>query len=394
MGNKINKTILCLILLCSILLSFPGGIATASEVPKIENTKAFVLMDQTTGKVLLESSKDTVLGQASVTKLMTYYIIRDYIKEKKIPLTKEVKVDADFSPVPNDGSRINLKAGDTITIGELIDSLLIVSANDSAIQLEKMLEDDTKGSFLDIMNAKARSIGLNKTSYINTSGLTEGEKDKEKYNTTTAYEIALLSKKIIDDYPDTLKITSKKEFKYKNNTYPNTNKIMLASNTVDGLKTGFTDKAGYCISSTEPVKKGNDKASAFRLIAVTLGSKSEDVRTKVNSDLLKYGRENFENKKLVNKDEVINLVSDYHKDGKIPTKAKDDTYILLQKDIEIKKKPELIGDLKQNIKKGDVVGRLTIKVGDSTIEEDLIATENVNKVNIFKRIGLFFRDLF
>lgn len=392
---RLDKSIVCLVVITLILTSYISPELVEAKINiKDNNTKAAVLMDQATGKVLFEDNKDSVMGQASITKLMTYYIVRDYMKEKKVPMDKEVKVDADFSMIPSDGTKINLKSGDIISIKDLLESLLIVSANDSAVQLEKVIEDETGSDFLSIMNTKARSIGLNKTVYINASGLSEGSKEDRNYNKTTAYEVAILSKKIIDDYPDTLKMTSKKSFTYKKTTYPNTNIVLANNKNVDGLKTGHTNEAGYCLSSTEAIKESGKGNKAFRLIAVTLGSDTENNRVKINEKLLSYGKENYENKKIINKEETIELQSEYHKKGKIPSKVKDDVYFLLNKSDKIEKKSILVEDLKHDIKKGEIVGTLIVKIGEATVEEDLIATEDVDKVNIFKRIAIFLRELF
>lgn len=389
-SSKLLQSIIVFLLI--YLLS--AQTASANINIKENKTKAAVLIEESTGKILFEDNKDEILGQASVTKLMTYYIVRDYIKENNIPLTKKITVDADFSMVPFDGTQLRLQKGDILTLDELLSSLLIMSANDSAIQLEKMVEDASGKKFLDLMNLKAEEIGLGITKYINTSGLTEVNGEEKIYNKTTAYETAVLSKRIIDEYPDTLKITSKKSFTYKGVTFTNTNKLLTYRKNVDGLKTGFTSEAGYCLSSTESIKPKSNEEGEFRLVAVTLGSETEKDRTVVNSKLLKYGEENFENKKLADKEKVVDILSEYHKGGTVQTKVSEDVYYLLKKGSNVEVKSELINKVKSDIKSGDVVGKMTINIEGSTIEEDLIATSDVDRVGIFKRIGLFFKGLF
>ncbi|KMT21630.1 D-alanyl-D-alanine carboxypeptidase family protein [Clostridium cylindrosporum] len=396
MSGRLKKPylFLCVVVITLFYIISPVAVVHASIDLKDYNTKAAVLIDATTGKVLYENNKDGILGQASVTKLMTYYVIRDYLKKTNTPLSKKITVDADFSIVPEDGTQLRLKKGDVLTIKDLLESLLIMSANDSAIQLEKVVEHSTGQNFLNLMNSKVKELGLNRTNYINTSGLTQESKGKKVYNTTTAYETAVLAKKIIDEYPDTLKITSKRSYTYKNITYPNTNKLLPIVKSVDGLKTGHTTEAGYCLASTEGISGTSNNNKPFRLIAVTLGSNSDTDRTNVNKKLLKYGEVNFENRKVISKKQGFNIKSKYHKGGIIPSSVGDDIYYLLKKNSKVETKATLIKGLKGNIKKGEVVGSLSIKIDGSTVEEDLISTSDIKKVGILKRIGLFFEDLF
>ncbi|MEG0641445.1 MAG: hypothetical protein RR515_02515, partial [Clostridium sp.] len=326
--------------------------------------------------------------------LMTYYIIRDFLKATNTSMAQKVTVDADFSSVPGDGSQIKLKKGDVLTIESLIESLLIVSANDSAIQLEKMVEDRTGKDFLKLMKNKSIELGLNKTNYINTSGLTVNNNGKKLCNTTTAYETAILAKKIVDDYPDTLKITDKKVYTYKDVVFNNTNKLLLKDKNIDGLKTGYTTEAGYCLASTIAITPRVKENKPFRLIGVTLGSKSDLIRTSTNAKVIKYGEENFENKKIVKKGYIHNIPSEYHKGGLIPSSVGEDVYYLLKNGSKIDLKVSINEGLTGKVKRGDKVGKLFINIDGSSLEEDLIAINDVKRVNIFKRMVLLFKNMF
>ena len=385
-----------IIIAITLIISFLGfnTKVLASESIDSKDTKAVVLMDQGTGKILYEKDKDKVLPQASVTKLMTYYITMDYLKENKVPLSKKVIVGGDFSKVPSDGTKANLEKGDVITIDDLLSSLLILSANDSAIELEKIVEDATGQNFLKLMNEKAKELGLNNTVYINTSGLTETKDNKKVFNTTTAYETALLSKKIIDEYPEVLKKTSMKSFTYKDVSYHSTNKLIFKNTSVDGLKTGFTNEAGYCLASTKSVPQTSEDNKPFRLIGVTLGSSEDNIRTNLNLDLLNYGQANFENKKVLGKEKIFDIKSEYYKGGKISGSISDDLYYLMKKSNKIEINPQIKEGLKKNIKKGDVIGTVTIKIDKITLTEDLMATKDFKRVGAFKRIELFFKNMF
>lgn len=383
--KPIQKIIISSLICISILLPY-STIVSASSL-----YKAGVLVDADTMKVLNSKDKDMILAQASVTKLMTYLVVMDSLKAASIPLNTKIVVNLDLSVIPSDGSKLNLKNGDQITLNQLIESLLIISANDSAIILEDFVSKITKKDFITLMNDKSKEIGLNKTKFVNTSGLTE--KDKT-FNTTTAYEIAILSKKIIDNYPQTLKITSKKSFTYNGLTYPATNKLLSKNIGVDGLKTGFTNEAGYCLASTVEIKPVAKDEKPYRVIAVSLGSKSEDERFNASLSLINYAKSNFAKKRIINKASIYNLESEYHVGGVIKASPSREEYQLINKKSPIESKVMIMEDLKGNIKKGDTVGKIIVTYDKTSTEADLIATEDVRRVSVFKRIGLFFKNLF
>ncbi|MEF9952279.1 MAG: D-alanyl-D-alanine carboxypeptidase family protein [Clostridium sp.] len=384
--STLLKISIALLMCISVTLPYTL-IVSASE----GSYKASVLIDANTLKVLSSKNKDMILPQASVTKLMTYLVVMDTLKSSSIPLNKKVVVDIDLSVIPADGSKINLKKGDTLTINQLIESLLIVSANDSALVLEKMVSDITKKDFINLMNEKAKELGLNKTNFINTSGLTEKDKG---YNTTTAYEIAILSKDIIDSYPETLKITSKKSFTFNGVTYPSTNKLLSKGIGVDGMKTGFTNEAGYCLSSTVNIKASKKDEKPFRVIAVTLGSPSEEKRTQGQLALLNSAMNNYWNKRIINKEETFKMESKYHVGGVIEAVPSKDEFRLINKKTKVETKTTLKEKIRGKVKKGDKVGTVTAYFDNTSVEADLIAKEDVKGVNVFKRIQLFFEDLF
>lgn len=285
-----------------VLFLISGGTALANTS---KNYKAAVLIEANSGKVLYEYSKDKVLGQASVTKVMTYYVFRDFIEENSISQSTRVKINLPSNALYPDGGGIGLKNGNTITIRELNETLLVRSANDSALVIADFYKSRTKKDFVSEMNKKAKSLGMKNTYYINPHGLTD--KKNNKYNYTTAYETALLVNSVIKKYPDSLKITSKKSCTYGNQTLKSTNNLLSVRPTVDGFKTGYTTIAGYCLASTEDLTTTNGSGKPFRLIAVVLGSSSSSVRERESVNLLEYGKKNFMNNHFGGLAETISL---------------------------------------------------------------------------------------
>jgi serine-type D-Ala-D-Ala carboxypeptidase (penicillin-binding protein 5/6) len=390
-SDNLKKFTAILLIIFIMLYNIP----TLSAVKASEKYKAAVLVEANTGKILYEYNKDEVLPQASITKVMTYYVIKDFFSQSKVNYSDKVKVNINQSSIPSDGSRINLKNGDEITIRDLVDSMLIVSANDSALQLENMYDEKTKSNILNDMNTKAKELGLKNTYYINTSGLTE-EVNGTIFNKTTAYETAILSMKLINEYPETLDITSKKDYVYKGLRYENTNKLLKSKQLVDGLKTGHTDEAGYCLVSTEDLTKSNGNGKPLRLIAVILGSETQADRTKESIKLLEYGEKNFSNEIVIKKDSKFQMKSEYYKAGYIEGTVLEDVYMLKKKDEKIIEKIEFNNDLPSNIKKGDVIGKVVINnsEGNSVKSYDLYASKDFKSASIFKKFILLIRQIF
>jgi D-alanyl-D-alanine carboxypeptidase (penicillin-binding protein 5/6) len=385
-----NKKLSIALIIITFLISF-----TSKSFAKINlNSKSAILVEVNSGKILYEDNKDQVLPQASITKLMTYYILMDFFKENLISQNDKVKVYIEPNSIPSDGSQLKLKNGDELTVKQLVESMLIVSANDSAVQLERMYNNEADNDIVKAMNDKAKKLGMNKTKFINTSGLTE-KTNGIRYNYTTAYETALLSMNLIKDYPNTLKITSQKTFTYKGLKFENTNKLLKIKPEVDGLKTGHTNEAGYCLVSTEDITKTNGNGKPFRLLAVVLGAKTEEGRIKDSLKLLKYGEENFVNEKVIEKEYKFTLNSELYKDGKISGSVKDDVYLIKRKDSYFTKEVKFNEKLPSNIKKEDKIGKVIIKnsLDNEVYQYDIFADKDYKSISIIKRLLLFLKHL-
>jgi D-alanyl-D-alanine carboxypeptidase (penicillin-binding protein 5/6) len=273
------KNIFIMLLVSIMITIFPMHVKAEEN-----NTyKAAILIDYKSGKVLYEKNKDQVLPEASITKLMTYYVIKDYLKNRNISEDTIIKIDTNNFITQNDASGIGLKKGQKISISDLITSMLVVSANDSAMALENFYKSGG-GSFVDAMNKKASELGLKNTNFVNPTGLTLSSKT-HRLNTTSAYDIAILSKNIIRDYPEILKITNMSSIIINGKTYINTNGTLKYNSNIDGLKTGYTKEAGYCLAATENIKGNRFTTNIshnsiitddMRLISVVFGCETEE----------------------------------------------------------------------------------------------------------------------
>jgi D-alanyl-D-alanine carboxypeptidase (penicillin-binding protein 5/6) len=345
--------------------------------------KAAVLIDYKTGRILYENKKDEILPQASITKLMTYFVIR----ENKIDMDEEIVLNCNLDKNEYiDG--IGLKGNETIKLKDLIYTLLIVSANDSAMALQHYYEMKTGLSFIDEMNKKAKEIGMNKTKYINATGLTEGN----TYNVTTAYDTAILAETLIKKYPDVLNITSQKTYKYNDTEYESTNGLLKINSNADGLKTGHTSAAGYCLVGTENISKNN--VMPIRYISVVLGCSTEKSRETESNNILKYGEEIYKNKMYYKKGTAFNIKNKYYKGGVLEGKVTNDLSIPMMESDKIETAVIQNKKLPRKIMKDEKIGKVVIKnaVDGNQIEEDLYAVKDYKSVPFFKRIFYHISD--
>ncbi|MEF9951954.1 MAG: D-alanyl-D-alanine carboxypeptidase family protein [Clostridium sp.] len=287
-----------LIILLLMILVFASLVPTSYALSN-SNFKGGVLIEANSGRVLYQYNKDKSLPQASITKVMTYLVFREFVEDKKLSTSTKVRINISETPASLEGGGIGLKKGNTITIRELYETLLIKSANDSALVIGDYYKSQTKKDIVSEMNKKAKSLGLSNTSFINPHGLTDKRNPKKlRYNKTTPYETAKLVDYIIKKYPDSIGITSKKTCNYGGKTYKSTNILLTQRPGVDGFKTGYTTVAGYCMVSTEDLTLTNGNGQAFRLVAVVLGTQSSSVRAKECGELLEYGKQNFMNNRF------------------------------------------------------------------------------------------------
>lgn len=260
--------------------------------------KNWVLVDLTSGQTLAGLDPAGRVDPASLTKLMTEYLTLEALKDKRLALEQQVPVPANLYKRVNQHqeSVMFLPPGKTVTVDELLHGLIIQSGNDAALVLAEAVSGN-ESTFVDMMNATAKRLGLTGTSYRNAAGLT----DPQHY--TTPADLAILVEHLINDFPSFYKLYSEKEFTYNGIRQPNRNRLLWIDPSVDGVKTGHTDAAGYCLISSahRPMASGGER----RLLAIVLGTTSDDARQQESLKLLNWGFQDFDAVKLYDANEPV-----------------------------------------------------------------------------------------
>ena len=324
------------------------------------NAKSSILIDVDSKKILYEKNIYEEVSIASLTKMMGLIIIFEKIENGEIKYTD--KVIASSNAASMGGSQIWLSPGEELTVDELLKGIIMASANDGIVAMAEYVSG-TEEEFVKLMNKKAKELNLINTNFVNPTGL------DEKDHFSSAYDLSIIATELMK-HPDVFKYTTIYEDylrKNSNNKFwlVNTNKLLKSYKGVDGLKTGMTDDAGYCMAIT--AKRDN-----MRLLAIVLGEKEGKVRNKETSDLLDYGFNNYEVVKVKEKGEKIGEITF---DKAIPNKID----ITINEDINIiKKKGELKKEYKSEVKLdnlslpirvGDNIGKLLIKDNNEVIKE-------------------------
>ncbi|PTQ67456.1 D-alanyl-D-alanine carboxypeptidase family protein [Pseudomonas sp. GV071] len=374
--------------LFALLITAPATWAAETAVPAAPElaAKAYVLMDAASGNVLVENNGDQRLPPASLTKLMTAYIATLEIRRGQISETDKVMVSE--HAWRTGGSRMFIKVGTEVALGDLLHGIIIQSGNDASVATAEHIAG-SEDAFADMMNTTAEKLGMSGSHFMNATGLPNPE------HYSTAHDMARLARAIIYEDPAHYAIYSQKEFFWNNIKQPNRNLLLWRDKTVDGLKTGHTDEAGYCLVASA-VRDG------MRLIAVVFGTNSEQARAAETQKLLTYGFRFFETQTFYQKGTEL-AQGTVWKGASRQVKAglAEDLTMTLPRG-QLKKlnasmtmNPQLVAPIKQ----GDVIGKVEVKLEDKVVHSaDLIALETVDEGGFFRRvwdsIRLFFFGLF
>ena len=349
------------------------------EAPSIA-AKAYILMDHNSGIILAANNENEKRSPASLTKLMTSYVVFKRLKEEFITLDDEVKISE--KAWRTGGSKSFIEVGKMIKLEDLLKGMIIQSGNDASVALAEHVAG-SEGTFVLFMNDYAQQIGMENTRFENASGLPHDD----QY--TTAKDMALLSSAMIREFPVYYEWYSQKEFTYNNITQTNRNKLLFTDSTVDGLKTGWTQKAGYClVTSANRVD--------MRLISVVLGSDSPAIRTSETEKLLDYGFRFFETQSV---NDISHQVRVYKSEkANIKVGVADSSFLTLPRN-QFRYTTQTINlnqDLIAPINQGEQVGELVVSFNDQNIATlPLIALENAAEAGFISKmidtIKLLFR---
>jgi len=342
------------------------------------NSKSYILMDYETGQVLTKERSDERLAPASLTKVMTAYVVFDKLKKGELSLTDEVLVSE--KAWKTGGSKTFIEVGKKVMVEDLVKGMIVQSGNDAATALSEHIAG-TEEDFAILMNDYAKELGMDNSHFLNVTGL-----PKEGHY-STAEDLAILSRAMIQNFPEYYKYYSMKDFTYNNIFQKTRNRLLFSDKEVDGLKTGFTNKAGYCYISSAV---RNDR----RLITVVLGADKPAKRFDDAKILFSHGFRNYDTHRVIVKNEVIKQLDTQVMKGErdvIRVGAENDVIFVTEKG----NKEDIIVEVSMNeiviapIKHGDVLGTMIIKRNEEILSEvNVIALENINSGDFFK----VFRD--
>lgn len=343
-----------------------------------------IIIEADTGKVLFEKDADTKRSPASMTKIMTMLLIVEELEKGNILLKDEVAISEKAASMG--GSQIYLEKGSTATVEELLTTIAVGSANDSAVAMAEKI-GGTVENFVVLMNKRAKQLGANNTTFKNPHGL-----DEEGHE-TTARDMALIAKEVVK-HDNIIKLSSTYEttIRHKNGKslwLVNTNSLIKFYSGLDGLKTGFTDKAGYCLTGT---MKRND----MRLITVVMHAETKEDRNTDTINMMEYAYSMYNKKTLVSSENYLgNMFIDNAKSRKVKYYLEKDVNVIVDKNTrEVNYKYDIeLDNIKAPLKKGDKIGTLKLNYNNEIIDYNLIVKEDIYKSNFFTRMKNYFKDI-
>ena len=342
-------------------------------------------MEVSTGKVLYEKDADTPKAPASMTKIMTMLLIMEAIDDGRISMDDEVNISTNASGMG--GSQAYLEANTTSKVSTLLTAIAIGSANDASVAMAEKI-GGTEENFVNMMNKRAKQLGAENTTFKNPHGLDEDG------HLTTARDLAIIARELITKHEEILKLTSTYETTIthangKSLWLVNTNKLIKFYNGLDGLKTGFTGNAGYCLT-------GSMKRNDMRLITVTMKAPTKEDRNTDTINMMEYAYSMFYKDTLLKGDKKLGtMFIDNSKKRKVNYYLEKDATVVVPKDvrnIDYKYTIDLT-NTKAPLKKGDKVGTLKLSVNNEEISYNVIVNEDILKSNFFNRILNYFKDI-
>ena len=346
---------------------------TTPPAPIIAAT-AYFLEDFHTGKVLAENNADARLPPASLTKIMTTYVVFRELSNGHLHLDDTVTISE--KAWKTSGSRMFLELGNQVTIQNLLHGVIIQSGNDASVALAEHVAGD-EATFSDMMNQHAARLGMNNSHFKNSDGLPSPD------HYTSARDLAILTTALIKEFPEYYRWFSQKEFTYNKITQQNRNKLLSRDESVDGVKTGFTDDAGYCLVASA-------LREDMRLISVVMGTKSAIARANENQTLINYGFRFYESHRLYEGNKPLNETRIWKGASKtIALGLAEDLYVTIPRRLypdlkaAINVDKNIIAPIAEHTKLGTV--KVTLK-DDLIIEKDLVSLQVIDQGNIFHRL--------
>jgi len=367
-------TLYTLFLVFSLMISAWSQAATPVPKAPAVGAKSYLLQDFFSGQSIAEKDADQPMEPASITKLMTAYVVFTEIRNGSLTLSDKVRISE--KAWRTQGSRMFVEVNTLVNVADLLKGVIIQSGNDATVALAEHIAG-TEESFAALMNHHAKELGLTHSNFMNSTGLP----DKEHY--TSAHDIARIAHTLIDEFPEYYQWYSEREFTYNGITQYNRNKLLWRDESVDGVKTGHTDSAGYCLVTSA-------KRDGMRLISVVLGTKSEEARADATQSLLNYGFRFFETHKLYDADNKLTTARVWKGATESVDLGLDKTlYVTIPRgeyknlDAAMQLQDQIIAPVSQ----GQALGHVVVRLADKLVsEKDLIALQAVDEGAFWQRI--------
>jgi serine-type D-Ala-D-Ala carboxypeptidase (penicillin-binding protein 5/6) len=341
--------------------------------------KSWVLLDATSNQVLASQEPAMRVEPASLTKIMTAYVVFEALRDKRLDINQVVNVSVRAWKVDPSSSKMFIDPATPVKVNDLLYGLIVQSGNDAAVALAEAVSG-TEDAFVTVMNRDAERMGLKSTHFSNSHGLPSPD------NYSTAQDLAVLAENLVNDFPEYYKIYSTKSFTYNKITQPNRNRLLWSDPTVDGMKTGHTEAAGFCLVSSA---KRPSATGERRLISVLIGATSDQLRAQESQKLLNWGFQNFDTVKLYAKGQAV-ATPEVWKGSRNQVKLgfTHDLYVTVPKGFSgkmqpvLERKDPLIAPIDENSK----IGTLKMMVdGRLLVALPLVALEQVNQATFFGR---------
>ncbi|MCK0153269.1 D-alanyl-D-alanine carboxypeptidase [Alcanivorax sp. S6407] len=375
-----------------VLFAFIGSLmtvqASASMVPRAPqiDARGYLLMDAASGRIIVEHNAEQRLPPASLTKMMTAYIAEAELQKGNLS-------EDDMAPVSvkawrMGGSKMFIKEGTRVSVGDLLKGIIIQSGNDASVAMAEFVAG-SEDAFADLMNQHARRLGMHSTHFMNATGW------PAENHFTTAKDMATLARAIVRDFPEHYDTYAQKEFTYNGITQQNRNLLLWRDERVDGLKTGHTEEAGYCLVSS--AKDGD-----MRLIAVVMGTDSEGARARESQKLLTYGFRFFETYKAYSAGDILDTAELWMGEQReVRLGLAEDLILTIPKESHENLKAEVTVNpqLQAPINQGQQYGTVTVRMDNEVlVEKPLVALESIEEAGfltkIWHHILMFFQSLF
>jgi len=377
---------------CAAIISFSCAISSVNAesviIPKppVLNASAYILMDAASGEIIVQKNADKQLPPASMTKMMTSYLATHELALGN--LAEQDQVPVSVKAWKMGGSKMFIREGRNVPFIDLIKGIIIQSGNDASIAVSEFVAG-SEDAFVDLMNRHAQRMGMVNTQFQNATGW------PAKEHFSSAHDMALLAQAIVNDHPEYYSLYKEKYFEFNKIRQPNRNKLLWRDPSVDGLKTGHTEEAGFCLTASA-------QRNGMRLIAVVMGTKSENARATETQKLLTYGFRYFETHRLYQAgDSIKNLPVWYGEETQFEVGIADDLYITVARGAKEQLQVETLTNefIEAPLSIGESQGSVTIRLNDKVIaERPLVVLNNVTEAGFFSRlwdgIKLFFIKLF